>query len=102
MLSPASQTAKFLGMMKSAQDCSLRVVPQQQPAIRGGRGHMTSLWQDHQPPEGRLVTPEGLEEGAALEGRSRANVAIPALQAFHSVRRLLWQQLEWEGSYAGR
>jgi len=71
-------------MMKPAQHCSLRVVPQQQPAIRGGRGHMTSLWQDHQPSEGRLVTPEGLEEGAALERRSRAHVTIPAVQAVHS------------------
>lgn len=71
-------------MMKPAQHCSLRVVPQQQAAIRGGRGHMTSLWQDHHSPEGRLVTPEGLQEGTALEGRSRAHVAIPAVQAFHS------------------
>lgn len=84
MLLPASQTAEFRGMMKSAQDCSLGVVPQQQPAIRGGRGHMTSLWQDHQSPEGRLVTPEGLQEGAALEGRSWAHVAIPAVQLLHS------------------
>ena len=84
MLLPARQTAQLLGMMKSAQDCSLGVVPQQQPAIRGGRGHMTSLWQDHQPPEGRLVTPEGLQEGAALEGRSRAHVAIPAVRLVHS------------------
>jgi len=84
MLLPTSQTAEFLNMMKPAQHCSLRVVPQQQAAIRGGRGHMTSLWQDHHSPEGRLVTPEGLQEGTALEGRSRAHVAIPAVQAFHS------------------
>lgn len=84
MLLPASQTAELLGMVKFVQDCSLRVVPQQQPAIRGGGGHMTSLWQDHHSPEGRLVTPEGLEEGAALEGCSRAHAAIPAVQASHS------------------
>lgn len=62
---------------------------------------MTSLWQDHQPPEGGLVTPEGLQEGTTLEGCSRAHVAIPAVQAFHSIC-LVSQQLECVNDCAGR
>ena len=67
-------------MMKPAQDCALGVVPQKQSAITRGRCHMTSFWQNDHPSQGCLVTPEGLQEGAALERLGGAHIHPPAAQ----------------------
>ena len=51
---------------------------------------MTSFWQNHHPSQGCLVTPEGLQEGAALEGLGRAHIHPPAAQA---------AETGWDGEY---
>lgn len=64
-------------MLESSQDSCLRVLPHQQPSIRRGRSHLTSIWQNHNPPERCLVAPESLQRRARLQSCCRPYLSIP-------------------------